>query len=90
MRRDVRNLLRTDAATAAAALGCGCALVPAMLLLSSCAASAQAPKLILPLTTLQTAAAFDAAPFFDKLAEYGAPHGVSERDPEHPQRPLAA
>lgn len=61
MRRDVRNLLRSDAATAMAALGCGSALVPAMLLLSSCAASAQAPKLVLPLTTLQTAAAFDAA-----------------------------
>jgi len=34
-------------------------------------------------------AAFDAAPFLDKLAEYGAPHGISERDPAHPQRPLA-
>ncbi len=33
--------------------------------------------------------AFDAAPFLDKLAEYGSPHGVSERDPQHPQRPLA-
>jgi len=35
-------------------------------------------------------AAFDAAPFLGKLAEYGAPHGISERDPEHPQRPLAS
>jgi saccharopine dehydrogenase-like NADP-dependent oxidoreductase len=34
-------------------------------------------------------AAFDAVPFLDKLAEYGTPHGISERDPEHPQRPLA-
>ena len=34
-------------------------------------------------------AAFDAVPFFDKLAEYGSPHGVSERDPQNPQRPLA-
>ncbi len=33
--------------------------------------------------------AFDAAPFLEKLAEYGSPHGVSERDPQHPQRPLA-
>ena len=28
--------------------------------------------------------AFDAAPFLDLLAEYGSPHGVSERDPRQP------
>ena len=30
--------------------------------------------------------AFDAAPFLDRLADYGTPHGVQERDPEHPLR----
>jgi saccharopine dehydrogenase (NAD+, L-lysine-forming) len=30
--------------------------------------------------------AFDAVPFLDKLAEYGAPHGVDERDPARPLR----
>jgi saccharopine dehydrogenase (NAD+, L-lysine forming) len=35
--------------------------------------------------------AFDAAPFLDLLAEYGSPHGVSERDPADPaMRALAA
>ena len=33
--------------------------------------------------------AFDAAPFLDLLAEYGTPHGISERDPESPGRQLA-
>jgi saccharopine dehydrogenase-like NADP-dependent oxidoreductase len=33
--------------------------------------------------------AFDAVPFLNLLAEYGAPHGVSERDPARPQVPLA-
>jgi saccharopine dehydrogenase-like NADP-dependent oxidoreductase len=33
-------------------------------------------------------AAFDAVPFFELLAEYGAPHGISERDPQNPQKPL--
>ena len=28
--------------------------------------------------------AFDAVPFLDLLADYGAPHGVSERDPADP------
>ena len=32
--------------------------------------------------------AFDAVPFLDLLAEYGSPHGISERDPQNPQRPL--
>ena len=31
--------------------------------------------------------AFDAVPFLDKLAELGAPHGVSERDLEDPGKP---
>ena len=31
--------------------------------------------------------AFDAVPFLEKLAELGAPHGVSERDPQRPQIP---
>jgi saccharopine dehydrogenase-like NADP-dependent oxidoreductase len=30
--------------------------------------------------------AFDAVPFLDLLAEYGAPHGVEERDPAEPLR----
>jgi len=30
--------------------------------------------------------AFDAAPFLDRLADYGMPHGVQERDPEDPLR----
>jgi saccharopine dehydrogenase (NAD+, L-lysine forming) len=30
--------------------------------------------------------AFDAAPFLALLAEYGAPHGVEERDPANPRR----
>jgi saccharopine dehydrogenase (NAD+, L-lysine-forming) len=30
--------------------------------------------------------AFDAAPFLELLAEYGAPHGVEERDPANPLR----
>jgi len=34
--------------------------------------------------------AFDAVPFLDLLAEYGSPHGISERDPQNPQVPLAA
>ncbi|CAB4915385.1 unannotated protein [freshwater metagenome] len=34
-------------------------------------------------------AAFDAAPFLELLAAYGAPHGVSERDPADPRVPLA-
>jgi saccharopine dehydrogenase-like NADP-dependent oxidoreductase len=34
--------------------------------------------------------AFDAVPFLDLLAEYGSPHGISERDPQNPQRPLEA
>ena len=34
--------------------------------------------------------AFDAVPFLDLLAAYGSPHGISERDPANPQRPLAA
>ena len=34
--------------------------------------------------------AFDAVPFLDLLAEYGSPHGISERDPQNPQRPLSA
>jgi len=33
--------------------------------------------------------AFDAAPFLDLLADYGSPHGISERDPADPGRPLA-
>ncbi len=33
--------------------------------------------------------AFDAVPFLDLLAAYGSPHGISERDPQNPQRPLA-
>ena len=33
--------------------------------------------------------AFDALPFLDLLADHGSPHGISERDPAHPQRPLA-
>ncbi len=33
--------------------------------------------------------AFPPIPFLDLLAEYGAPHGVSERDPANPQVPLA-
>ncbi len=32
--------------------------------------------------------AFDAVPFLDLLADYGAPHGVSERDPADPTQPL--
>jgi saccharopine dehydrogenase-like NADP-dependent oxidoreductase len=28
--------------------------------------------------------AFDAVPFLDLPADYGSPHGVEERDPEHP------
>jgi hypothetical protein len=28
--------------------------------------------------------AFDAVPFLDLLADYGAPHGVEERDPAVP------
>ena len=28
--------------------------------------------------------AFDAVPFLDLLADYGAPHGIEERDPERP------
>ena len=28
--------------------------------------------------------AFDAVPFLDLLADYGAPHGVDERDPADP------
>ena len=34
--------------------------------------------------------AFDAVPFLDLLADYGSPHGISERDPQNPQRPLEA
>ena len=34
--------------------------------------------------------AFDAVPFLDLLAAYGSPHGISERDPQNPQRPLEA
>jgi saccharopine dehydrogenase-like NADP-dependent oxidoreductase len=30
--------------------------------------------------------AFDAAPFLDRLADYGTPHGVQERDPDDPLR----
>jgi len=33
--------------------------------------------------------AFDAMPFLDLLADYGSPHGISERDPANPGRPLA-
>jgi saccharopine dehydrogenase (NAD+, L-lysine-forming) len=33
--------------------------------------------------------AFPSQPFLDLLAEYGAPHGVSERDPQEPGRALA-
>ncbi len=33
--------------------------------------------------------AFDAVPFLDLLAVHGSPHGISERDPQHPQRALA-
>ena len=33
--------------------------------------------------------AFDAAPFLDRLADFGAPHGIDERDPANPQRSLA-
>jgi saccharopine dehydrogenase-like NADP-dependent oxidoreductase len=29
--------------------------------------------------------AFDAVPFLDKLAELGAPHRISERDPANPR-----
>jgi len=29
--------------------------------------------------------AFDAVPFLDLLAEYGAPHGISERKVDNPQ-----
>lgn len=32
--------------------------------------------------------AFDAVPFLDLLADYGAPHGISERDPADPTQPL--
>jgi hypothetical protein len=32
--------------------------------------------------------AFDAVPFLDLLAEHGSPHGVSERDPADPTKPL--
>ena len=28
--------------------------------------------------------AFEAVPFLDLLADYGAPHGIEERDPERP------
>jgi len=31
--------------------------------------------------------AFDAVPFLDKLADFGSPHGVSERDPANPGVP---
>ncbi len=34
--------------------------------------------------------AFDAAPFMDLLAEYGSPHGISERDPQKPGTALSA
>jgi saccharopine dehydrogenase-like NADP-dependent oxidoreductase len=34
--------------------------------------------------------AFDAAPFLELLAEYGAPHGVVEHDPANPQVELRA
>ncbi|HVP03979.1 MAG TPA: saccharopine dehydrogenase C-terminal domain-containing protein [Solirubrobacteraceae bacterium] len=34
--------------------------------------------------------AFDAVPFLDLLADYGSPHGISERDPANPQVPLTA
>ena len=34
--------------------------------------------------------AFPPVPFLDLLAEYGAPHGISERDPDNPQVPLAS
>ena len=34
--------------------------------------------------------AFDAVPFLNLLAEYGSPHGISERDPQNPQRPLSS
>ncbi|MFN8175897.1 MAG: saccharopine dehydrogenase NADP-binding domain-containing protein [Solirubrobacteraceae bacterium] len=34
--------------------------------------------------------AFDSVPFLDLLADYGSPHGISERDPANPGRPLAA
>ena len=30
----------------------------------------------------------DAVPLLKLLAEYGTPHGISERDPAHPQRAL--
>ena len=30
--------------------------------------------------------ALPAAPFLDRLADYGAPHGVDERDPAEPLR----
>ncbi|MCX6388624.1 MAG: saccharopine dehydrogenase NADP-binding domain-containing protein [Solirubrobacterales bacterium] len=33
--------------------------------------------------------AFPPIPFLDLLAEYGAPHGISERDPAKPQVPLS-
>ena len=33
--------------------------------------------------------AFDAAPFLDRLADYGSPHGVQERDPADPLVALA-
>ncbi len=33
--------------------------------------------------------AFDAAPFLDLLADYGAPHGVSEREPGDPRTGLS-
>ncbi len=33
--------------------------------------------------------AFDAVPFLELLADYGAPHGVVEHDPADPTRPLA-
>src|SRR3954449_3734453 len=29
--------------------------------------------------------AFDATPFLDRLADFGSPHGVEDRDPAHPQ-----
>jgi hypothetical protein len=33
--------------------------------------------------------AFDAAPFLERLAVYGAPHGVEERDPVSPATGLS-
>lgn len=52
----MKNETRRGAASQGAAF-----VLPAALLLAACAVSAQAPKLTLPLVTLQTAAAFDAA-----------------------------